>query len=66
LLGVVMGTLPLQLLTVTLGDLASKSFSGFDINSIFVAIGIVATFIIYKIFMPSILNHLDKKRGKKL
>jgi uncharacterized membrane protein YdjX (TVP38/TMEM64 family) len=65
LLGAILGTLPLQLLTVALGSAAGKGLSGFSVKTGVVVGLLVAALIAYKFVAPKLLNRFNGNGGRQ-
>jgi len=60
LIGVVMGTLPLQVITVQLGHVAGRNIAELNASSLLVACVIIFALIVYKIIVPRVLTRLGR------
>lgn len=65
LFGVVMGTMPLQFLTVILGSIVGNNISNFNINTILGLIVVFTVLVAYKILAPKILNRFGGNDGEE-
>jgi uncharacterized membrane protein YdjX (TVP38/TMEM64 family) len=57
--GVVMGTLPLQIIAVAIGHSAGNIAINFELKSLLVLVGLIAAIFIYKSIIPNVIDRLD-------